>query len=93
MEDALAAELALHLSEPFPASVEKGTVYGAVEPVMVDADIYGWASRGSLGPIERRSLREAADQLARSLDDLPPDALPYFQRLVRIARMAAAAGT
>jgi hypothetical protein len=82
------ADLAEHKASAFPASVEKGDVYGETDPVMIDADIVGWVSQGRLNAIQRRSLREAADQLARSLPELPPGARPYFERLLRLARAA-----
>jgi hypothetical protein len=84
-------DLDAHLSEPFPPSVDKGEVYGVVDPVLVGADIVGYIRHGQLDPVPRRSLREIADQLARSLDAFPADARPYFQRLQRIAQRAAAA--
>ena len=90
VDDAQAAELAEHLASPFPTSVEKGEVYGEVEPVMIDADIFGWVSHDRLDPLQKRAFREAADELARSLDALPADARPYFERLLRLARRAAA---
>ena len=83
-------ELAEHEASAFPASVEKGEMYGEVDPVMIDADIVGWVRQGRLNPIQKGSLREAADQLARSLPALPSDARPYFERLVRLARRTAA---
>jgi hypothetical protein len=85
------ADLDAHMAEPFPASVEKGEVYGVVDPVLVGADIVGYVSHGRLSPVQRRSLREIADQLARSLDAFPQDARPYYERLLRIAQRAAAA--
>lgn len=89
MEDVHATELEEHRAAPFPASVEKGRVYGEVEPAMIDADIFGWASQERLGQVQKRSLRGAADQLSRSLELLPGDAHPYFERLLRLARRAA----
>jgi hypothetical protein len=83
-------ELAEHISSPFPASVEEGERYGEVEPVLIDADIVGWVSQPQLNPIQKRSLRDAADELARSLPQFPADARPYFERLIRLARRAAA---
>jgi hypothetical protein len=58
--------------------------------VRIDADIIGWVSQGQLSPVQKRSVRDAADQLARSMHAFPPDAQPYFERLLRIARRAAA---
>ncbi len=90
MDDFHAAELAEHMAAPFPASVEKGRDYGEVDPVLIDADIFGWASQGRLDHVQKRSLREAAAQLARSLDAFPADARSYYERLLRLARRAAA---
>lgn len=91
MDEHQRADLDAHLAEPFPPSVEKGEVYGAVDPVLVGADIIGYVRHGRLNAVQRRSLREIADQLARSLDALPMDARPYYERLLRIAQRAAAA--
>lgn len=89
--DTLAEEMRLHMAEPFPDSVEKGLDYGEVDAVMIGADIYGWATRaGSLTDAERLRLREAADELQRSLDAFPPDAQPYYERLLRIAQLTLA---
>lgn len=85
------AELAEHWAASFPSSVEKGHTYGEVDSVLIDADIVGWVSHDRLIPTQRRSLREAADELARSLDTFPPDARPYYERLLRLARRAVAA--
>jgi len=58
-------ELAGREAEPFPALVEKVTDYGAVDPVMIGADIYGWARsvvNGSrLSAQDRERLHRAAD--------------------------------
>ena len=89
MAESLFDEMRLHMSAPFPRSVEKGIDYGEVDAVMIGADIYGWATRaGSLSAFERSQLREAADQLQRSIDSFPLDARPYYGRLLRIARLA-----
>lgn len=82
-------ELRAHLADPFPESVVKGKDYGEVDAVMIGADIYGWASQGeSLDAHDRRRLRRAADQLEKSIRVFPADAQPYYQRLLRIARLA-----
>ncbi|HWM73925.1 MAG TPA: hypothetical protein VNQ53_09300 [Nocardioides sp.] len=91
MGDVQSAELDEHRASPFPAGVDKGEIYGEVEPVMIDADIIGWISHGRLTPVQKRSLREASDQLDRSLRSFPSDAQPYYERLLRIARRALAA--
>ena len=71
--------------------VEKGVDYGEVDPVMLDADVYGWAlgvSRGArLSPVDRQRLGAAADELERSLSAFPPEAQAYYERLFRIARL------
>lgn len=88
MPNALAEEMRDHMSEQFPDSVVKGLSYGEVDAVMIDADIYGWATRaGSLTEQDRRRLLRAADELRRSLDAFPSDAKPYYERLLRIARL------
>ena len=72
----------LHMSELFSKSVEKGIDHGEVDAAMIDADIYGWATRaGSLSALDRSLLAEAADELQRSIDAFPPDARPY-ERLI-----------
>ena len=77
------------MAEPFPESVEKGEEYGEVDAVMIDADIYGWATRaGSLPPDEKARFRQAADQLERSLAAFPAEARPYYERVLRIAHLA-----
>ena len=86
----LETELAEHRAAPFPTSVEKGERYGEVDAVMIDADIVGLISDSSQpSPGQRSSLRACADQLSRSLPALPPEARPYFERLLRLARRAA----
>jgi hypothetical protein len=88
----LADELRRHMAEPFPESVAKGEDYGEVEPVMIGADIYGWAlgvSKGSsLSALDRSRLQQAADDLERSLSAFPNDARPYYERVLRIAHLA-----
>lgn len=91
MDEHQRADLDAHLAEPFPVSIEKGEVYGTVDPVLVGADIVGYIRHERLDSVQRGSLREIADQLAESLDRFPEDARPYYERLLRIARRAAAA--
>jgi hypothetical protein len=90
----LAEEIRLHKAEPFPASVEKGLDYGEVDAVMIDADIHGWASFVVSGvrlrSDQRAGLRQAADELERSIPAFPVDARPYYEHLLRIARLALA---
>jgi hypothetical protein len=89
--DTLAEEMRLHMAEPFPDSVEKGLDYGEVDPVMIGADIYGWATRaGSLSELDRSRLVLAADELRRSIPAFPSEAQPYYERILRIARLALA---
>ncbi len=77
------------MAEPFPDSVEKGEEYGEVDAVMIDADIYGWASRASsLSSVDVARLRQAAEGLERSLGAFPFEAQPYYERVLRIARLA-----
>ncbi|MGW5190739.1 hypothetical protein ACWEOO_15925 [Kribbella sp. NPDC004138] len=91
MANLLAKEMRLHMAELFPDSVEKGLDYGEVDAVMIGADIYGWATRaGSLSELDRSRLLQAADELQRSIQAFPPDAQPYYERIVRIARLALA---
>ena len=91
MADTLADEMRLHMAEPFPDSVEKGLEYGKVDAVMIGADIYGWATRaGSLSDLDLSHARQAADELQRSVAAFPPDAQPYYARILRIARLTLA---
>jgi len=87
--DDLADEMRRHLADPFPDSVTKGLDYGEVDAVMIGADIYGWATRaGSLSDLDRLRLGKAADELERSIEAFPQDAQPYYERVLRIARLA-----
>jgi hypothetical protein len=87
--ETLADEMRLHWAEPFPDSVEKGRDYGEVDPVMIGADIYGWATRaGSLDDADRSQLSQAAEELRRSISAFPPAAQPYYERILRIADLA-----
>jgi len=91
MTDTLAEEMRLHMAEPFPDSVEKGLDYGEVDAVMIGADIYGWAARVTrLSELDRSRMRQAAEELQRSIGAFPPDAQPYFERILGIARLALA---
>jgi hypothetical protein len=88
--------LARHLSEPFPDAVEKGHDYGLVDPVMIGADIFGWASRvargDSLSADEVGRFGDAAAALERSITEFPPEARSYYALLVRIADLALGVG-
>ena len=92
MDDELERLLVEHLAEAFPASICKGTDYGEVDPVMIDADIYGWAlSAAGIGLTETdvERLETALAALRRSLPDLPSAAQPYYERLLRLGEVAA----
>lgn len=92
MTDDLGALLIEHRAKPFPDSIEKGTSHGRADAVMIDADIYGWASRVATGEIlghaERASLEDAALALADSIAEFPLAAHPYYARVLQIARTA-----
>ncbi|MEQ4209770.1 hypothetical protein [Actinopolymorpha sp. B9G3] len=62
--------------------------YREVDAVMIGADIYGWATRpGLLSDLDRSRLVQAADELQRSMEAFPADARPYYERILRIARL------
>lgn len=89
----LTSLLRSHFDAPFPTSVIKGEEYGRVDPVMIDADVYGWATRASGHSIdaqESERFRRAADDLAMSLCSFPKDARLYFTRLLLLAEVALA---
>lgn len=90
----LAEAMLEHLAEPFPTSVAKGVDYGEVDPVMVEADVYGWALRVSRGERltseELMRLARVADDLARSMASFPAAARGYFLGVERLARLAVA---
>jgi hypothetical protein len=89
VNDDLAELLTQHRDAEFPTSVIKGIEYGGVDPVMIGADIYGWASRADdLSASERASLADCHDRLSGSLDAFPAEARPYYELLVRIASLA-----
>ena len=76
----------------FPTAVVKGTDYGEVDPVMIDADIYAWALRVSQGEqleaVDVSRLQDAHDALIRSIDAIPVEARPYFEFVRAIAHAA-----
>ena len=90
--DELGDLLREHTEMPFPASVTKGVDYGLVDPVMIGADIFGWASRieggNVLNPADRDRLAAARDELLASLGEFPADARPYYELVLRIANQA-----
>ncbi len=83
--------LAEHREAGFPPEVDKGRTYGIVDPVLIDADIFGWAltaSSGRLNPDEQLRLVAAKDELSRSIETFPTDARGHYKRLVRLADAA-----
>ena len=86
-----------HRNVLFPESVEKGIDYGEVDAVMVDADIFGWASRVAGGEAlvtaERLALGKTRGELANSLHEFPKDARPYYKALVTLASAALSAAS
>lgn len=85
----LDAVLQRHLAEPFPDSVEQDRHYGEVDPVMIGADICGWAARASsLSTVECDGLGDALRRLRRSVPEFPTAAQPYYRRLLDIAELA-----
>ena len=90
MVEALVEEMRRHLADPFPDSVTKGLDYGEVDAVMIGANIYGWATQAvgdSLSGSDRARLFDAAEALGRSIEAFPPDAQPYYERILRIAQL------
>ncbi|MCP4963591.1 MAG: hypothetical protein GY925_30520 [Actinomycetia bacterium] len=81
-----------HRDAYFPAETEKGRDYGMIDPVMIDADIFGWASSCAselqLDTDARRGLEQVRLELGESWNDLPVAALPYYARLLRLADAA-----
>jgi len=81
-----------HGDAHFPAEIERGRDYGVIDPVMVDADIFGWVSSYASGvqleTSARRGLEQARLELGKSWNDLPVAALPYYARLLRLADAA-----
>jgi hypothetical protein len=89
--DHLADLLAEQLQEPWPADLEKGESYGTIEPVMAQADVFGWslaALHGALSNSDRKSLSEYADEIEASLKYLPPVGRTSFELVVELARTA-----
>lgn len=84
--------LSVHLADRFPESVVKGIDYGRVDPVMIGADVYGWAIRvargGALSAVERERLITARDDLAASLATFPENARPYYETVLKLAEAA-----
>lgn len=95
MED-LDEALSRHRALPFPSAVEKGRVYGRIEPVMIDADIYGWAETAStrrragrgLDHEEVVRLRSARADLAASMAEIPASAASYYESVLTLADLA-----
>jgi hypothetical protein len=83
--------LAEHRLAYFPQSVVEDGSYGEVDPVKIDADIYGWARLavdGRLAGTDRASLAAALGGLRASLESFPTVARPYYERLVQIGEAA-----
>lgn len=76
----------------FPPEIEKGRNYGTVDPVMIDADIYGrvlnYVSGFQLDGEARACLEQARLELGHSFNELPNGARPYYARLLRLADVA-----
>ena len=71
-----------------PGAGGKALASGEVDPVTIGADIYGRATRaGSLSELDRSRLTQAAEELERSIGAFPTDAQPYYERVLRIARL------
>jgi len=89
VSDSLQQLMQQHISTPFPASITKGDSYGEVEPVMVGADVYGWAlgvARGTpLDDAQRRRLEDTHGALLRSMPSFPDAAQPYYELLAQLA--------
>ncbi|WP_439592410.1 hypothetical protein [Microbacterium sp.] len=80
-----------HFAAPWPDSVERGAEYRGVDAVMVDANIFGWATRaGSLTREEILELSQSCNHLDAAIPWIPLRAQPSFERLVQIARLTAA---
>lgn len=90
--DVLKKLLAKHRAEPFPNSVEKGLDYGKVDPVLIDADLFGWATRVDreevLSELEQQRFERTATGLAEAIAAFPLAARPYFELLLEIATLA-----
>ena len=77
-----------HLSDGWPESVERGSEIGGVDVVLVDADIYGWATQAeTLSPTQADALRTTTGELRAVVGRFPSDAQPYFRRLLEVARL------
>ena len=81
-----------HRDAHFPAEIENAREYGVIDPVMIDADIFGWvssyASGVELDTDARRGLEHARLKLGESWSELPAASHPYFARLLRLADVA-----
>jgi hypothetical protein len=89
--DHLADLLVEHLSEPWPSDVPRGESFGSIEPVMAQADVFGWslaALHGALSDTDRASLSEYADDIEASLGYLAPIGRTSFELVVELARAA-----
>ncbi len=81
-----------HRRSPFPDSVERGVDYGLIDPVMSDADVFGWASTVAAGTAldteSHSGLARLATDMLASLPLIPLGARPYFERLLALAVLA-----
>lgn len=88
----LDAALEEHRAAPWPRGVDRGEMYGDLSVVMVDADLYGFASRVAEGqslPLKvRMRFEHDTDRLKASLPRFPAAGRPYFERLLGIAEVA-----
>jgi hypothetical protein len=89
--DQLADLLVEHLIEPWPSDVPRGESFGSIEPVMAQADVFGWslaALHGALSDTDRARLSSYADEIEASLGYLAPIGRTSFELLVELARAA-----
>ncbi len=72
-------------------TVDRGTEYGGVDVVVLDADAAGLASavvQGSRPPTGEQLplLRAVESDLRRVIESVPESAKPYFEHLLRLVR-------
>lgn len=84
-----------HASAPWPESVARGTEYGGVDVVALDADASGLASsvvQGRRPPSgeQLRLLHAVESDLRLVIESVPESAKPYFEHLLRLVRAVAA---
>lgn len=85
----LGKQIELHLASPFPASVDRGSLYGDLEPVMAGSDIYGWALQAASGDALSDEDILGIEQVRQSILDsfgvLPAEARDYFKDVRNLA--------